>query len=124
MLKVYNGELEELTVFGSDYGTRDGTCSRDFIHVVDLANAHLICCENLMQKNIYGLKIYNVGTGKDTTVLELIKAFESVNNTKIQYKFGSRRSGDLESSYCNVELIFKELGWKTQYTIEDCVKIY
>jgi UDP-glucose 4-epimerase len=123
LLKVYNGELEGLTVFGSDYGTRDGTCSRDFIHVVDLGSAHTICCENLIRRNITGLKIYNVGTGTDTTVLELIKAFETVNNTKIQYKFGSRRSGDLESSYCNVDLIKKELGWVAKYTIEDCVKI-
>ena len=123
LLKVHRGELNELTIFGSNYETRDGTCSRDFIHVVDLANAHAICCENLIRRNITGLKIYNVGTGIDTTVLELIKAFEIVNNTKIQYKFGSRRSGDLESSYCDVDLIKKELDWVANYTIEDCVKI-
>ena len=123
LLKVHRGELNELTIFGSNYGTRDGTCSRDFIHVVDLGNAHAICCESLIKRNITGLKIYNVGTGTDTTVLELIKAFETVNNKKIQYKFGSRRSGDLEKSYCDVDLIFKELGWIAKYTIEDCVKI-
>lgn len=125
VLKVYLGELNQLTVFGSDYETRDGTCSRDFVHVVDLASAHVICCKQLFKdKNInFGIKIYNVGTGTDTTVLELIKAFEHVNGTKINYRIGSRRTGDLEKSYCNVDLIYKELGWKAKYTIEDCVKI-
>lgn len=123
VLKVHLGELKELTIFGSDYDTRDGTCSRDFIHVVDLANAHMICCENLIKYNNSGIKIYNVGTGIDTTVLELINAFEYVNNTQIKYKIGTKRLGDLEKSYCNVDLIYKELGWKAKYTIEDCVKI-
>jgi len=123
LVKVYTGELECLTVFGNDYGTRDGTCSRDFIHVVDLANAHLVCGEAMFENKIQGLKIYNVGTGKDTTVLELITAFEKENKTKLNYKFGSRRLGDLESSYSNVDLIFNELGWKAKYDISDCVKI-
>jgi UDP-glucose 4-epimerase len=123
ILKVHTGELKELTVFGSDYNTRDGTCSRDFIHVVDLANAHLVCCSSLIDKKISGLKIYNVGTGLDTTVLELINTFEKVNCTKIPHKIGSRRSGDLEKSYSNVDLISNELGWKAKHTISDCVKI-
>jgi UDP-glucose 4-epimerase len=123
LLKVHLGKLKELTVFGTDYDTRDGTCSRDFIHVVDLANAHKICCDNLVNNNIKGLKIYNVGTGVDTTVLELITAFEKVNETKLNYKFGSRRQGDLPCSYSNVTRIFTDLAWKTQLTIEDCVKI-
>jgi UDP-glucose 4-epimerase len=123
LLKVYNGELDELVIFGSDYNTRDGTCTRDFIHVVDLAKAHIVCCENILMNKISGLKIYNVGTGKDVSVLELIKTFENINNTKINYKFGPKRSGDLESSFSNVDLIYKELGWKTKFTIEDCVKI-
>jgi len=123
LLKVHNGELKQLTVFGNDYDTRDGTCSRDFIHVVDLANAHLVCGNSILENKISGLKIYNVGTGKDTTVLELIGAFESVNKTKLKYKFGPRRQGDLKSSYSNVELIFNEIGWKTKYDIFDCVKI-
>jgi len=122
LLKVHKKELEELTIFGSDYNTRDGTCSRDFIHVQDLAQAHTTCAKYINDKSI-GLKIYNVGTGKDTTVLELINAFEKINNTKLKYKLGPRRSGDLESSYSNVDLITKELGWVAQYTIEDCVKI-
>lgn len=123
LLKVHFGELKELTIFGSDYETRDGTCTRDFIHVVDLANAHIVCGEAIINKKISGLKIYNVGTGSDTTVLELIKAFESVNNTNLKYKFGPKRAGDLKSSYCEVNLIYKELGWKSKFNIDDCVKI-
>ena len=123
LLKVHHKQLKELTIFGSDYNTRDGTCSRDFIHVVDLANAHKICCDNMINGAICGLNIYNVGTGVDTTVLELIKGFEKVNNTTLNFKFGAKRPGDLESSYSNVDLIYKELGWKTKLTINDCVKM-
>jgi len=120
LCKVHQGTLKELTIYGSDYNTRDGTCSRDFIHVVDVANAHKICCD--MIDSIKGIKIYNVGTGVDTTVLELIKTFEKVNNTQLKYKFGQRRPGDLMTSYSNVNLIYQDLGWKAKYTIEDCVK--
>lgn len=123
LVKVYKGELKELTVFGQDYETRDGTCSRDFINVVDLANAHLVCGLAMCEGKISGLRIYNVGTGLDTTVLELISEFENVNQTKLNYKFGTRRQGDLKSSYSNVELIEKELGWIAKYSIADCVKI-
>lgn len=123
LVKVHSGKLKELTVFGYDYGTRDGTCSRDFIHVVDLANAHLVCGSAMCEGKISGLKIYNVGTGLDTTVIELINEFEKQNKTKLNYKFGSRRQGDLQSSYSNVDLIFNELGWAAKYSISDCVKI-
>ena len=122
LLKVHLGELKELTIFGSDYDTRDGTCSRDFINVVDLANAHKICCDNILDESIKGLKIYNVGTGIDTTVLELIRAFEKVNHVKLNYKFGLRRTGDLISSYSNVDLIYNDLKWKAKFSIEDSVK--
>lgn len=123
LVKVHKGELKELIVFGQDYETRDGTCSRDFVHVVDLANAHLVCGNAMCKQKISGLKIYNVGTGLDTTVLELISEYENVNHTKLNYKFGLKRQGDLKSSYSNVELIKKELGWKAKYSITDCVKI-
>lgn len=122
LVKVHNGALPILNVFGSDYDTRDGTCTRDFIHVGDLANAHQVCSDFIL-KNKVGLKIYNVGTGKDTSVLELIKSFEKVNNTKLNYKFSDRRNGDLECCYANVDLINKELGWKAKYNIDDCVNI-
>lgn len=123
IVRVYNKQIDKLTIFGSDYETRDGTCSRDFIHVVDLANAHKTCCDFLISKKIEGLKIYNVGTGKDTTVLELIKTFEEINKCKIEYEFGERRQGDLESSYSNVDLIKKELEWSAKYSISDSVKL-
>jgi len=110
IVRVYNKQIDKLTIFGLDYETRDGTCARDFVHVVDLANAHKTCCDFLISKKIEGLKIYNVGTGKDTTVLELIKKFEEINECKIEYEFGERRQGDLVSSYSNVDLIKKELG--------------
>lgn len=123
VLKVYEGQLKELVVFGSDYDTRDGTCSRDFIHVVDLANAHKTCCDSLLNHKIRQLHIYNVGTGKDTTVLELIHAFERQNNTMLPYRLGSRRQGDLQTSYSNVDLIYNDLGWKSTHSIEDCVNV-
>lgn len=122
IVKVYNNELPYLNIFGNNYSTRDGTCTRDFIHVLDLANAHLVC-SNHMLKNKIGLKIYNVGTGKDTSVLELINAFEKVNNVKLNYKITDKRNGDIERSYSNTELIFIDLGWKAKYDINDCVKI-
>lgn len=122
LVKVHNKELPMLNIFGSDYNTRDGTCTRDFIHVADLANAHQVCCDYIY-KNKIGLKIYNVGTGKDTSVLELIEAFEKINNTKLNYKFSERRNGDLKCYYANVDLINKEIGWKAKYDINDCVKL-
>lgn len=124
LVKVNNSELEQLTIFGKDYETRDGTCSRDFIHVVDLANAHKICGDALLQETISGLKIYNVGTGIDTTVKELIETFERINQTTLKHQFGPRRQGDLETSYSSVEHILNELGWKAKYTIDDCVKLH
>lgn len=127
LVKVYNKQLEKLVVFGNDYNTRDGTCTRDFVSVVDLANAHKTCCNyvlnNKQSENSGKIKIYNVGTGHDTSVLELISAFEKMNNCVIPFEFGPRREGDLESSYSNVDLIYKELGWKASYGINDCVKI-
>jgi UDP-glucose 4-epimerase len=124
LLKVYFGEIDNLTIFGSNYNTLDGTCVRDFIHVSDLATAHIVSCDAILNKKISGLKIYNVGTGKGTSILELINSFEKVNQTKLKYIFGEKRQGDLESSYCNVDLIKKELGWTSQYTIDDCVKLF
>jgi UDP-glucose 4-epimerase len=122
LLKVHSQELPSLTIFGSDYDTRDGTCSRDFISVIDLANAHLVC-SNFIFNNKVGLKIYNVGTGKDTTVLELINIFEKINNTKINFKFGERRQGDIKTSFSNVDLIKNDTNWRAKYSIEDCVKL-
>lgn len=120
LLKVHSGQLDTLTIFGNNYDTRDGTCTRDFIHVCDLANAHVVCSNKMTRENI-GLKIYNVGTGYDTSILELINSFEIANQTKLNLKFGPERKGDLAKSYSNVDLISNELGWKSKYNIADCV---
>ncbi len=123
IVRVYNRQIDKLTIYGSDYKTRDGTCTRDFINVVDLADAHRTCCDYLISNKIEDLKIYNVGTGKNTSVLELIKTFEEINNCKINYEFGERRKGDIESSYSNVDLIKKELNWSAKYSIKESVKL-
>lgn len=109
------------TVFGNDYKTNDGTCIRDYIHVQDLAQAHIMILP-LFNKNI-GLKIYNVGTGKGSTVLELINAINRclIKNNKlpINYKIGNRRIGDLDISYANSDKIYSEVGFKTSFNIDD-----
>ena len=130
--KVDKGELKQLTIFGNDYEeTSDGTCIRDFIHVVDLGNAHMEVCKCLTDKScileegkqLKGYNVFNVGTGSGVSVIQLIKAYEKANNTKINYIFGERRDGDLPISTANVDKIFNILGWKTKYTLEDMVKI-
>lgn len=123
LVKVYKGELKQLKVFGNDWNTPDGTCIRDFIHVVDLAEAHVVVSSYLIKKKISSLKIYNVGTGNGISVQQLLDAFERINNTKLNYEYTEKRNGDLERSYGDVSLIEKELGWKTKYNIEDMVKI-
>jgi UDP-glucose 4-epimerase len=123
ILKVYEGKLNILNIFGSDYDTIDGTCERDFIHVDDLATAHYACSNHILNNYRIGLKTYNVGTGRPVSVLELIHKFEEVNNTKINYTFTDRRDGDIPVSYADTSLIYKEIGWKTTYSLEDCVKI-
>lgn len=116
LLKVASKELKELTVFGNDYDTKDGTCIRDYIHVVDLAKGHLSALKKLNEPGTY---IYNLGTGSGITVLELIENFEVTTGQKINWKFGDRREGDLAEVYANIDKAFKDLGWKTEKTIED-----
>lgn len=109
------------TVFGNDYNTQDGTCIRDYIHVQDLARAHTMILQMFNKK--IGLKIYNVGTGKGTSVLELIQSLNNclIKNKKkpINYKIGNRRIGDLDISYANADKIYKEIGFKTTFNIDD-----
>jgi UDP-glucose 4-epimerase len=113
--KVASGELQQLSVFGNDYDTIDGTGVRDYIHVVDLAKGHVAALEN--QKS--GKNVYNLGTGKGTSVLELVHAFEEANSIKIPYKIADRRAGDLAVSYADVSLAEKELSWKAEKTVVD-----
>lgn len=115
IVKVAFNELPVLNIFGSDYDTVDGTGVRDYIHVMDLAEGHILALNNKKK----GLKIYNLGTGKGTSVLELVNMFSKVNNVKVNYKIVDRRPGDIASCYASSKKAFDELGFKCQYTIED-----
>ena len=107
------GKREKLTVFGNDYNTKDGTCIRDFIHVVDLAEAH-IAALNYSEKMNDTLDIFNVGTGQGNTILELIDTFEKVNKLKLNYSIGDRRPGDIEAIYTDTSKIESKIGWKAK----------
>lgn len=119
--KVAKGELECLSVFGDDYDTPDGTGIRDYIHVVDLAVGHIKALEKL-QKEQKGLFIYNLGTGKGYSVLEMVKTFEEVNNLKINYRIAPRRAGDIAKCYSNPQKAKEEIGFVAKKTLEDMCK--
>lgn len=112
-----------LTVFGNDYNTPDGTCIRDYIHVVDLAKAHVKSLGYLAGvKEESTFEAFNVGTGNGTSVLELIHSFENANVIKLNYDIGPRRPGDAESIYANCDKAKKQLGWETSLTLEDALR--
>lgn len=111
------GIRKELGVFGNDYPTPDGTGVRDYIHVCDLAAGH-VCALKAIDNNC-GLAIYNLGTGRGYSVLDVVKAFENANNLKVPYSIKPRRAGDIATCYCDPQKAFEELGWKAQYNIED-----
>jgi UDP-glucose 4-epimerase len=114
------GLRKELSVYGNDYPTPDGTCIRDYIHVVDLAKAHVVALRRLIEKkNLEKVETFNLGTGKGSSVLEVIAAFEKVSNQKLPYKIVNRREGDITSAYANTKLANEVLGWKSQFTLED-----
>jgi UDP-glucose 4-epimerase len=116
------GLRAELSVYGNDYPTVDGTCVRDYIHVVDLAKAHVIALQRLLdKKNATPLEIFNLGTGKGSTVLEVIAAFEKVSGKKLPYKIVERREGDVISAYANTDKANSILGWKTVSTLEEAI---
>jgi UDP-glucose 4-epimerase len=117
------GLREELSVFGDDYPTLDGTCVRDYIYVVDLAKAHVVALQRLLvDKNKANYEVFNVGTGKGSTVLEVIKSFEKVSGKKLNYKIVDRRPGDITSAYADTTLANEELGWKSQYTLDEAMQ--
>jgi UDP-glucose 4-epimerase len=118
IMQVASGKRECLNIFGNDYPTRDGTCIRDFIHVVDLAEGHVKALEKI-EKDGKGLYVYNLGRGNGVSVLEMVQAFEKVNNIKLNYKFAERREGDLPEYYADPSKANKELGWFAKRTIED-----
>lgn len=117
------GLREELTVFGNDYPTPDGTCTRDYVHVVDLARAHIAALAWLAEERRGSFhEIFNVGTGSATSVLAAIQAFEQVSETKLRYRFGPRRAGDIVESYANVDKARKVLGWKAELSIREAMR--
>ncbi|KGQ67436.1 UDP-glucose 4-epimerase GalE [Gallibacterium anatis] len=118
--QVAIGKLQQLSVFGSDYPTHDGTGVRDYIHVVDLAVGHLKALNR--HENDAGLHIYNLGTGTGYSVLDMVHAFEKVNNIKIPYRLTERRAGDIAVCYSDPSLALKELGWKTDRDLEQMMR--
>lgn len=120
--QTVKGKQKQLTVYGNDYETTDGTCIRDYIHVVDLAKAHVAACERLLQKKQQSkFEAFNLGTGNGTSVLELIETFERINKVKVPYAIGQRRDGDTPLLYADVSKANKELGWKSALNIEEMV---
>ncbi|MCV9389403.1 UDP-glucose 4-epimerase GalE [Reichenbachiella ulvae] len=120
LMQVATGEREVLSVFGDDYDTPDGTAVRDYIHVVDLAKAHVIAVErqlNGTQKESY--EFFNLGSGSGYSVLEIIQSFEKVNGVKVNYKIADRRAGDIEKIYADNSYAKSELGWEAQLSLDD-----
>lgn len=116
-----SGIREELTIFGDNYPTNDGSCIRDYIHVVDLATAHIKAIVK-QSKQSPKLEIYNIGTGKGTSVLEVVKCFESVTNIKLNYKIGPKREGDVTEIFADNTKIIAELNWKPIHSLENALK--
>jgi UDP-glucose 4-epimerase len=117
------GLREQLAVFGDDYPTEDGTCIRDYIHVVDLAKAHVVALQRLLaKKNTSNYETFNLGTGKGSSVLEVIQSFERVSETKLNYKIAERRAGDIISAYADTTKANEVLGWKAQSTLDDAMR--
>jgi UDP-glucose 4-epimerase len=117
------GKLPQMIVHGNDYDTRDGSSLRDYIHVCDIAHAHTLALQYLMDKKNQGLcEIFNLGSGNGVTVLEAIKAFEKAAGQKLNYKIGPRRPGDMVAIYANNNRAVKSLNWHIQYSLEDMMK--
>lgn len=117
--QVAVGRLSELSVYGNDYPTRDGTGARDYIHVMDLADGHLAALGNIADP---GVKIYNLGTGRAYTVLEMVDAFERVNGIRIPFKFAPRRDGDLAECWANPQKARTELNWKASRSLDQMIE--
>ena len=122
ILRVVSGDYKELKIYGNNYNTPDGTCVRDFIHVVDLAKAHI---KSLEYNNINNIETFNIGTGKGTSVIELINTFIKVNQVDIPYVFDKKRDGDLPISFTNTDKANKLLNWYAEKNINDmCIDSY
>ncbi|MDM1096718.1 UDP-glucose 4-epimerase GalE [Myroides odoratimimus] len=116
------GLRQELSVFGNDYDTPDGTCIRDYIHVVDLAKAHVAALDRLIkEENVEKVEVFNIGTGKGSSVMEIIQAFEKVSGVKLPYKIVARRDGDVTEAYASTTKANEVLGWKTELSLEEAL---
>ena len=118
IMRVYQGKIPELSIYGNDYDTEDGTCLRDYIHVVDLAKGHLAAIQGLKP----GFEAYNLGTGHPTSVLEMVTAFEKASGQPLPHKFAPRRPGDLPKLYANPEKAERDLHWHTNLTVDDAIR--
>jgi len=116
LTQVATKKRDKLTVFGNDYNTRDGTCIRDYIHVVDLARAH-VKAFGYKTDSLYN--VFNLGLGSGVTVLEIIKTFEQAAGKKVKWEFGARRVGDIEATYSNNKKALNKLNWNPKYTLKD-----
>jgi len=117
------GKIPSMTVFGDDYDTRDGSCVRDYIHVSDIAHAHTLAIQYLLEnKNKTNSDVFNLGTGNGVTVLEAIKAFEEVSGKKLNYKIGHRRPGDIVAIYANNNFAVNTLGWVIKYDLYEMMR--
>lgn len=121
ILQVASSRLKELSVFGKDWPTHDGTGVRDYIHVVDLAKAHVSCLEKI-NSGFSGLNTWNIGTGKGYSVLEIIQTFESITGVKVPYKIGPRRDGDIAESWADVSKAYRDLGWKAESNLNHMIQ--
>lgn len=119
VMKVRSGEIKELAIYGNDYDTRDGTCIRDYIHVVDLALGHL---KSMQAFEKTGTSVYNLGSGRGTSVLEIMHAFEEANHAALPHRFADRRLGDLAEIFADPSKAKRELNWETTHTIEDAMR--
>lgn len=116
------GLRDRLSIFGNDYPTPDGTCIRDYIHVVDLAKAHVVAMKRLIEENnTENYEVYNIGTGKGSSVLEVVNTFEEVSRVKLNYSFVERRSGDIISAYADTTKANSVLGWKSELTLKNAL---
>lgn len=118
IMKVYRGEIPELNIYGDDYQTPDGTCIRDYIHVVDLAKGHVAAAENMKS----GVNIYNLGSGRGTSVKEMVDLFEKCSGKPLPHKIAGRREGDLGELVAEPGKAEKELNWKTELNVEDAIR--
>jgi len=117
------GLREELKVYGNDYNTPDGSCIRDYIHIMDLAQAHVKALERLLEgKNKNKYEVFNLGTGKGVSVFEIIQSFERVSGIKLKYRVTGRRPGDIEKIWADPSLANRELGWKASCSLDDALK--